>query len=101
MITTDPLSIHIENTVVDGYSMRMFFMNGMIFCNYSEAYLTPTIFLNNATYILSKERTSPFDSIFFFTSSPGNITMSNIDAGRFYTSLLRKTPFIGFLMQQN
>ena len=100
MIPTDPLSIHIENTVVDGYSMRMFVNSRTTFCNYPEAYLSPTLFLNNATYVISKDRSGPYNSIFFFTSSPGNITITNIDAGRYYTTVLQINPFIGFSMEQ-
>ncbi|CAI2370007.1 unnamed protein product [Moneuplotes crassus] len=72
--TSDPMNIHMENIYVDQYSTISGFSFETV-CNYPEAYLTPTVTVNNLTIDSSfPEAEVTIKPPYFFYSGPGNVT---------------------------
>ena len=101
MSSVDPMNVHFENIIVEGYSLRIFYNSRLTFCNYPEAFLNPVLNFRNIRYILSKEMSGTYNTMFYYTSSPGNITATNMNSGDFSTSALQSFSFFFYLLDSN
>ena len=79
------MRLHIDTTVIDGFRLYDFYKNIVTNCNYPEANLTSTIYINNIKYFFSSKVLGGHSPVLFHTSSPGNVTVLNIDEGNAYS----------------
>ena len=74
--TVDPMNILIENVYADLKDVvRSFFF--LTTCNYPEAFLTPTVFFNNFTALISGTQTVSFAPQYLRYAGPGNFSGNN------------------------
>ncbi|CAI2377304.1 unnamed protein product [Moneuplotes crassus] len=82
--TNDPYNVHLENIVIEGYSLGWFMSDYPIICNYPEAYLFASLYAKNISFVLYKDKTK-MDSLEFIKSTGHiNVTIQDIDIGKFY-----------------
>ena len=83
-LSTDPLGLYIKNIVFDTYRASSGFEQ-YISCNYPEANITNEAKIENATLMMTKERTSGESPLLFGSTGPENITITNYDFRDHYT----------------
>ena len=78
LITLDPINVYMENIYIDMWE-KVGMMDFLPNCNYPEAYITPTVYINNLTAGYSSDEPSSFVPNVFYYSGPGNITALNVN----------------------
>ncbi|CAI2366740.1 unnamed protein product [Moneuplotes crassus] len=86
VITNDPINVHFENITVEGYSLRSLFDDNPVVYNYPEAFVRPSFYAKNISYVIYKDRTTIRNTDIFLFTGPANVTIENIDIGRFYST---------------
>ncbi|CAI2380707.1 unnamed protein product [Moneuplotes crassus] len=94
----DPINVYFKNIVVEGYSLKSLYHDVPFICNYPGAFLHGEIFANNITYLIYKDRTSPKNTWFLFSSGPANVTFRNIDLGKLYSSMNDLSIGVGYFV---
>jgi len=83
---SDPASTYFENINYDILKAGSFYDTNFMKCNYPEAYLTPTNYLNNISVALSDISMNRTPKSFIYGTDIGNTTYTNIDWSNYFTT---------------
>ena len=77
-ITIDPIAFHMENVVIDNYALSTAFSFDTQ-CNYPEAVINNTFYLNNITVVENIPRTIFYSSYIVNIAGSSNLTATNLN----------------------
>ena len=79
-----PMNSHVENIIIDYARFRYFYQSYLMYWNYPEANILPTLFFRNITVENSNYEYTGNQLDVIRSADPGNITAENLNATKWF-----------------